>query len=501
MAPDDMRTTSVFLDFDGTISTTDIGIYLMNRLAGDSWLEIEDLYDRRLISSRECMRREWALLPLTDEALLRAVAAEVGTDPDMATLITGLLEAGAEVTVVSDSFGFYVPDAVSHLGVPVRTATVDWATGALLFPFENLECPCAECGTCKRAPVQEAAARGQTTIFVGDGSSDRHVASLVDRLYAKDALASWCQANDVAYTPFATLGRGPRAGTRPASVAHREPVLKCHLGLACPHLGTARVCGHPDRPGESGPERDHAIPSISIGTAFTVSDEIRAHNPASGPCPSAESGAGPSSDMHSPLPPRTPCSVLRRGALLSPSFGSWRETSKVRDRARSVAHLGAERPRLATGNPPHLAMRQLQGARSSLRHRALGRFMFSLRLHHRCHTRRRRRPLRVRPRRTAPIPFVWPSARTSVIDERPRRSVAVTAVAHPGSVWGQLQRKTTRHSASSPSPQYEDAACSGMEPDIFFPVRAQTTSGPSTRRVPSSRVDLDNDEETSSCCE
>jgi 2-hydroxy-3-keto-5-methylthiopentenyl-1-phosphate phosphatase len=206
MTRNNLGTTSVFLDFDGTISTTDIGVHLMNRLVDDSWLEIEDLYERRLIGSRECMRREWSLLPSTDETLLRSVAAEVAIDPDVSTLSAGLLRAGAEVTVVSDGFGFYVSDALSHLSLAVQTATVDWATGSLIFPFDNSSCPCSECGTCKRLPVQEAASRGRTTVFVGDGSSDRHVAPLVDRLYAKDALASWCHANDVAYRSFTTLG-------------------------------------------------------------------------------------------------------------------------------------------------------------------------------------------------------------------------------------------------------------------------------------------------------
>ncbi len=206
MEPDHLRTTSVFLDFDGTISTSDVGVHLMNRLADDHWLEIEDLFEHRVIGSRECILREWGLLPSTQEDMLRSVALEIGVDPDTSMLVTGLLQAGAEVTVVSDGFGFYVPDAVALLEVPVLTAAVDWATGILSFPFADSTCPCAACGTCKVAPVQAAASRGRTTIFVGDGSSDRNVAAHVDYLYAKDNLASWCQANDVTYRPFVTLG-------------------------------------------------------------------------------------------------------------------------------------------------------------------------------------------------------------------------------------------------------------------------------------------------------
>ena len=199
----DFKSTSVFLDFDGTISTKDIGVHLMERLTDSSWLGIEDLYEHGLIGSRECMLREWALLPVSDESLLRSVAAEVPIDPDFPVLVRGLLRMGAEVTVVSDGFGFYVEDAVSPCGVPVVTAQVDWTTGSLT--FQDTECPCSECGTCKRAPVHEAALRGRTTVFVGDGNSDRHVAPLVNRLYAKDTLVAWCDANGVSYRSFRSL--------------------------------------------------------------------------------------------------------------------------------------------------------------------------------------------------------------------------------------------------------------------------------------------------------
>lgn len=94
----DLSTTSVFLDVDGTVSEADTQVHLLDRLVGDSWREIEDQYERKLIGSRECIVREWALLPTTEEHVLRAVAAEVLLDPDFGLLVDRLRHAGAEVT-------------------------------------------------------------------------------------------------------------------------------------------------------------------------------------------------------------------------------------------------------------------------------------------------------------------------------------------------------------------------------------------------------------------
>lgn len=200
----DLSRTSVFLDFDGTISTVDVGVHVLERAAPAEWREIDESFRRGLIDSRECILDEWELVE-GDEATLRAIAAEVALDPGVGPLVDALRAAGAELTVVSDGFGFYVADAVRPFGLEVLTNAVDFETRELLFPHEDRCCPCASCGTCKQAPIKDAAHRGQSTLLIGDGASDRKAALLADVVFAKDALATWCGAFGVDHVPFETL--------------------------------------------------------------------------------------------------------------------------------------------------------------------------------------------------------------------------------------------------------------------------------------------------------
>src|SRR2546421_9452940 len=106
----DLALASVFLDFDGTMTVVDSGVHLLERLSGDSsWLAIDELYSAGAIGSRECLAREWELLP-HDEAVLRDAVRDVTLDPDAERLVADLQERGAEVTVVSDGFGFYAEE-------------------------------------------------------------------------------------------------------------------------------------------------------------------------------------------------------------------------------------------------------------------------------------------------------------------------------------------------------------------------------------------------------
>jgi 2,3-diketo-5-methylthio-1-phosphopentane phosphatase len=206
----DLSRTSVFVDFDGTISTVDVGVHVLSRTAPDGWREIDEQFRVGEIDSRECILDEWELVD-ADEATLRAIASEVALDPDTGPLVDALRAAGAEVTVVSDGFGFYVDDACAPFGVDVLTNTVDFGTRELLFPHEDRCCPCASCGTCKQAPIKDAQYRGRSTVLIGDGASDRKAALLADVVFAKDTLASWCAAFGVEYTPFTALADVRRA--------------------------------------------------------------------------------------------------------------------------------------------------------------------------------------------------------------------------------------------------------------------------------------------------
>jgi 2,3-diketo-5-methylthio-1-phosphopentane phosphatase len=200
----ELANASVFLDFDGTITTHDVGVHLLERAGAPEWRAISERYARGEIGSRESSIEEWALVS-GDEATLRALAREVPLDPGFEPLVAELRAEGAEVMVVSDGFGFYVDAVCAPLQLPVLTNTVDFATGELVFPHEDRCCPCSTCGVCKQAPIKDAKHRGRDTVLVGDGISDRKAALLADVVFAKGSLASWCAATGVAYVPFASL--------------------------------------------------------------------------------------------------------------------------------------------------------------------------------------------------------------------------------------------------------------------------------------------------------
>ena len=199
----DLASTSVFLDFDGTVTLADTGRHVLARLGGPGWQDVDREYREGIIGSREVLAREWPLVGGGID-LARQVAREVEIDPGFASLVGALSVAGAEVMVISDGFGLIVEEVCAPAGVSCFTNTID-DDGDLVFPWQDRCCPCSTCGVCKQAPIKEARRRGRRTVLVGDGVSDRKAALLADVIFAKDDLADWCDEVGVDYRAFARL--------------------------------------------------------------------------------------------------------------------------------------------------------------------------------------------------------------------------------------------------------------------------------------------------------
>jgi 2-hydroxy-3-keto-5-methylthiopentenyl-1-phosphate phosphatase len=255
---------SFLIDFDGTISRTDISDAILARHArGAEWKERDLLYDAGLIGSRDLLAWDMTLLP-DDEALLSSTATEQPLDPTFPAFVEAARRWGAAIEVVSDGFGWYVSSALRRLGLadlPVARAETIFGTGnghpAISFPEGHPAC--FVCGTCKRERVREHHRRGNVVVFIGDGMSDRYGAAHAEVIFAKGRLARLCDEEGWPYAPWTTFAEITR-WTEEAFASERLPHTKAELARARRNLVASRwpgesVAVHPEeRDVVCGPE-------------------------------------------------------------------------------------------------------------------------------------------------------------------------------------------------------------------------------------------------------
>lgn len=200
----------IFCDFDGTISTVDIGSALFDRFGRRS-REDED----RLMSRELGIRDYWRKLatglrePLTVERLDEYLGG-IPIDPGFHELLALARDRGIPFTVASDGFDLYIE---RYLAINGATGVDVWCNHAELddsgrmtmsFPHAAEGCDCF-CAACKRNVVLVRADPEERIVYIGDGISDWCPAEHADIIFAKEQLAAYCNAHRLPHYPFKTL--------------------------------------------------------------------------------------------------------------------------------------------------------------------------------------------------------------------------------------------------------------------------------------------------------
>jgi 2-hydroxy-3-keto-5-methylthiopentenyl-1-phosphate phosphatase len=186
---------AVLVDYDGTISLTDVSDKILYTLLGPSYALDDAAYTEGRVGSRTNFASMVGKLP-GDGAASVAIAEAQPHDPGFAPFVRRALELDVPVEVVSDGLGFFIEPALHRLGVPeipviIARTTFDGVRGRMEFP--NGHPDCLVCGTCKRQRVLAHQFEGRVVAFVGDGESDRYAAAYSDLIFAKGDLVGLCR--------------------------------------------------------------------------------------------------------------------------------------------------------------------------------------------------------------------------------------------------------------------------------------------------------------------
>lgn len=187
----------VFCDFDGTITVGDTVDILLEELADPEWQNIEQLWIKGEIGSRECMALQIALIKGGWPAILQ-VLETVQIDPTFAKFAKWCKHHGVPLSIVSDGI-----DKVIHHILKREQITVDNIRANHLEENEDgsvrLTFPCppqiqgCSSGMCKCRILNNGPAKPKK-IVIGDGRSDFCWASEADLVFAKSKLLTHCQS-------------------------------------------------------------------------------------------------------------------------------------------------------------------------------------------------------------------------------------------------------------------------------------------------------------------
>lgn len=205
------RDVVIISDFDGTIAERDVGHHFFEAFIPARG-EHEDLLDKwrlGLISSRECLEREIAMLEADLSDLDRFIDGEA-FDPFFRDFVDFCERRRFELLIVSDGLDYYIDAMLMKFGVGFleyranRLVIDGGRIAGVEFPWHDPE-TCAMCGNCKKRHVLKMREAGRLTVYVGNGLSDRCASGTADLVFAKGELLDHCRKERIECLPWRTF--------------------------------------------------------------------------------------------------------------------------------------------------------------------------------------------------------------------------------------------------------------------------------------------------------
>ena len=203
-----MKKVAIISDFDGTISRRDIGHHFFGTFINERerWLALLEQWRLGLISSRECLESEIALVRADQEDLDTFLGNE-GLDPYFKDFVDFCERRAIDILITSDGLDYYIDRLLMRFGFGYlefnanHLVLEDGRIDGIEFPYFNAM-DCTRCGNCKRSHLERLERAGHFTVYVGNGFSDRCPAEHADIVLAKGELLDHCRAQKIDHIPF-----------------------------------------------------------------------------------------------------------------------------------------------------------------------------------------------------------------------------------------------------------------------------------------------------------
>ncbi len=199
---------AIICDFDGTIAVRDVGHHFFGSMVDDTavWEELLEKWKIGLISSKECLTREMSMIDACREDLDRFIENEK-LDIYFKDFVDFCEKRMYEFVILSDGMDYYIESMLMNNGL----GYLDFRANHLVFEGDRLsriEFPwfdridCTLCGNCKKYHIEEFKRKGLTSIYIGNGYSDRCPSEYADIIFAKSDLLDHCRQKGIDHIEF-----------------------------------------------------------------------------------------------------------------------------------------------------------------------------------------------------------------------------------------------------------------------------------------------------------
>lgn len=196
----------IFIDFDGTITTRDVGEAFVNTFGDPVKIRsiVQDWIEEKITSPESWYRMFDTIGTLDFEKFLKFLE-EIEIDSTFREFVEYCRSNRFEIRILSDGFDIYIKrilerEGLGSLEVYCNRAEINDGTLRPVFPYGDEHC--RFCGNCKRNHILSKSGDDDYIVYIGDGYSDKCPVQYCDFIFAKASLLKYCEVNRITYFPF-----------------------------------------------------------------------------------------------------------------------------------------------------------------------------------------------------------------------------------------------------------------------------------------------------------
>jgi len=203
-----------FIDFDGTITTRDVGDALLERFGGAQCTDFIREYHEERLTAFQCFEKESQACGAVDRIELDRFIDAQEIDSTFPEFIDYCTAQGFEMSILSDGMDYYINRILERFGiqnVPVYTNTLTLEqvgqNGHVRFvpSFPYTDELCDRCASCKRNHMLTLSGESDLLLYIGEGYSDRCPVRYADVVFAKDDLLDYCRREEIPHVRYETF--------------------------------------------------------------------------------------------------------------------------------------------------------------------------------------------------------------------------------------------------------------------------------------------------------
>ena len=196
----------IFTDFDGTVTTADVGEELFRKFGNEEKISpvINDLLTNR-ISAKESWMKLCESVGIIDEQKLNNFIDQFKVDESFIDFLEFCKTGNFELFILSDGFDYYINRILKNNGLEnlkVYSNHLVINGGKLIPSFPYYDENCFSSANCKRNHIINHSSDTDFTVFIGDGHSDEETVEYCDFVFAKDGLLRYCEIRRITFFPF-----------------------------------------------------------------------------------------------------------------------------------------------------------------------------------------------------------------------------------------------------------------------------------------------------------